>query len=91
MNTQQNVPLEENSLASEHRAFIHVVRSVFVAAYAQGQFDLANGFNSSTSLEDVATEWMEDHHAVFKAPVELNRLIEQLANEAKKDRSLTNT
>lgn len=91
MNTQQNLPSEENSLPSEHSAFIHVVRSVFVAAYAQGQFDLANGFNSCTSLEEVATEWMENHHAVFKAPVDLNRLVEQLTKEAKKDRSLTNT
>lgn len=77
-------------LVTEYSAFMRVVQSVFVAAYAQGQFDQDTGFNCGTSLDEVATQWLEDHRYLFEAPVDVQRLAEKLASEADADRRRTN-
>ena len=74
---------------TDYSIFMLVMKGIFVAAYAQGQFDQANGFNTSTSLEALASKWIKDHAELFQAPINVERLLTTLGDEAKEDRRLT--
>lgn len=78
------------SAASDVALFRQAIKAVYIAAYAQGQFDHANGFNTGEPLERLADMWMADHKALFDAPVDLTTLVTQLTGEADRDRGLTN-
>lgn len=76
-------------LDTDYSTFMLVMKGVFAAAYAQGQFDQANGFNTCTSLEARASKWIAEHVELFQAPIDVERLLMTLGEEAQTDHSLT--
>lgn len=61
--------------------FLEMVRIVFAAAYTQGRFDTATGFNSCTSLEEITNAWMSENEDLLIEPLPVDALMDRLKSE----------